>query len=262
MFEYIFTGFIAFILLLIYILINRPEIASRLFVLKRRHPGKNTKIYMGYFREHKQGAMSRSILYQVFPWLLVLGLFFVLSSQYFVFATVLSGSMEPTFQRGDLVLMQRMYLKADVGDIIMFPMFRFQEPVTHRVVDITEEGKIVTQGDANPFPDSSGFPPDRVAGKAVLINNEPLVLKGLGYHIRPENIGEQKVLTKKPKSFLIAEAFNQFRAIQPLLILFTTIFYFFVVLEKRMENSRRFGNGRKNGSKNGVAKVFSNNSGK
>lgn len=256
MLELILTGSIAVGLLFIYLIINKPGIASRIFIRARGRitSSKRNRIYMEQFREHKQSRMSRNIAIQILPWLGVLALVFILGSQYFVFATVLSGSMVPTFEKGDLVLMQTLDLKVKVGDIVMFPMYGIKEPITHRVVSITEKGNIITRGDANPSVDSSqGFPPDRVGGKAVLMGNVPIVLKGVGYSIRPENIGEFTVLAKLPKSFLMAQAFNQFRTIQPLLIFFATIFYFFILMETRMEENRRFGrNGRNNAKKNRI----------
>jgi signal peptidase len=254
MFEYIVTGAIAVLLLLYYILSNKPGIVSRIFALgMRRDVIKRNHVYMERFREHKQSRMSRNIIIQSLPWLCVLAVVFILGNQYFVFAAVISGSMEPTFSKGDLVLMQTFYREPKLGDIVMFPMYGIKEPITHRVVDITEKGDIVTKGDANPSTDGLGFPPERVGGKAVLIGNIPIVLKGLGYSIRPENIGEFTVLDRLPKSFIAAQAFNQFRSVQPLIIFFATIFYFFILIETRIGEKRRFGNGRsKNGDRNRI----------
>jgi signal peptidase len=253
MLEYIFTGLLATGLILVYILINHRSMADRLFLKIPVRDGKRNriKLYMERFREQKESSMSRNIIIQILPWLCVLALVFILSSHYVVLATVLSGSMVPTFQKGDLVLMQSLDLKAKVGDIIMFPMYGFKEPITHRVVAITGEGDIITKGDANPATDSGGFPPDRIMGKAVLIGDNPVVLKGFGYYIRPQNIGEQKYLTELPPIFVFAQAFEQFQTLQPLFIFFATIFYFFILMETRMENNRRFNNHRGTGKNKG-----------
>lgn len=246
MFEYIFTGLIAVSLLLVYLFITKPGIVSRILTiaLRRDNSGKRNKRYMERFHEHKQSGMSRNIVIQILPFFGVLAFMFILGNQYFVFATVLSGSMVPTFEKGDFVLMQTVDLKVKVGDIVMFPMYGIKEPITHRVVGISEKGKIITKGDANPTADGS-FPPEQIAGKAVLIGSKPIVLKGMGYVIRPEKIGEFTIQTKLPKSFVLAQAFNQFRAVTPLIIFFATIFYFFILIDTRMGENRRFGNVRR-----------------
>ena len=245
MIEYIFICLFGFIILLSYIFINKPSITSRVFLRNNVDHLKRRKIYLEQFSEHKRSRRDRNIIIQSLPWIGVLALVFILGNQYFVFATVLSGSMVPTFEKGDLVLMQTFNLDIKVGDIIMFPMYDIKEPITHRIVAKDEKGNIITRGDANLYTDGSAFPPERVIGKAMLIGNKPIILKGLGYAIRPENIGEVTVLAKLPKTFVIAQAFNQFRAIQPLIIFFGTIFYFFLLLESRLDTKRRFNNNKR-----------------
>jgi len=84
--------------------------------------------------------------------------------------TVISGSMRPSLEVGDVVIIAK--VSADTikpGDIIQF---QEAEGVTtvHRVVEIREiEGNMVfiTQGDANSEPDDNPVIPENVVGKAV-----------------------------------------------------------------------------------------------
>lgn len=76
-------------------------------------------------------------------------------------ATVLSGSMEPTLSRGDLILV-RQTDQVRVGDIIVYQSGR--SLVVHRVIDLDGD-TVTTQGDANNAPDE---PFDRSAVKGTV----------------------------------------------------------------------------------------------
>jgi len=86
-------------------------------------------------------------------------------------SVVLSGSMRPVMDAGDVVIIAK--VPADVikeGDIIQF---RKEEQITvmHRVIEIqeTEEAKLfITKGDDNDEPDKDPVIPENVVGKHVL----------------------------------------------------------------------------------------------
>jgi len=86
-------------------------------------------------------------------------------------ALVASGSMRPTMDVGDVVIIAKVPANTiREGDIIQF---RRPEQVTvmHRVVEIqeTEAGKFfITKGDANDEPDTDPVIPENVVGKLVL----------------------------------------------------------------------------------------------
>jgi signal peptidase len=127
--------------------------------LSRRRPGQA--------RREKEGSLAGWIVTTVVAvaiiWFAV-GLFPVHPT------TVISGSMRPTMDVGDVVIIAK--VSADTikaGDIIQF---REAEGVTtvHRVVEIQEnEGQTVfiTQGDANSEPDVNPVLPGNVVGKAI-----------------------------------------------------------------------------------------------
>lgn len=72
-------------------------------------------------------------------------------------AIVLSGSMEPTIQTGDLVFIHETDAAPQVGDVICY-MTSEGSAVTHRVTQITTDSdgnvQYITQGDANNTEDS------------------------------------------------------------------------------------------------------------
>jgi len=93
-----------------------------------------------------------------------------------------SGSMEPAISEGDL------YVVIDTGrvtpgDIIAFESQRFDELVTHRVVDRADAGYI-TKGDANPSTDQqSGHQPvtdETILGEVLTVAGQPVIVPGIG----------------------------------------------------------------------------------
>jgi signal peptidase len=93
-----------------------------------------------------------------------------------------SGSMEPVISEGDLYFVVE---SSDIqeSDIVAFDSSQYDEYVTHRVVDETDEGYI-TRGDANPSTDqAAGHPPisDRMLiGEVVEVGGAPLTIPGVG----------------------------------------------------------------------------------
>ncbi|MGE5544383.1 MAG: signal peptidase I [Bacillota bacterium] len=104
---------------------------------------------------------------------------------------ILSGSMQPEINIGDVVIIHRIPVEkvpeeVQVGDIIMFPQNNMK--VTHRVIkayQVYGNNYYVTKGDANPDPEKEPVPQGNVQGKVVMtipkIGWLTLVLKGAVY---------------------------------------------------------------------------------
>lgn len=98
---------------------------------------------------------------------------------------VVSGSMEPKIHPGDFIFVKTgSYLDIKENDIITFT--ENEEIVTHRAVEITEEG-IDTKGDANNVKDDSKVQSDDFIGT---------------YRIRLPYFGYFVVLIQKPIVFI------------------------------------------------------------
>ena len=87
---------------------------------------------------------------------------------------VQSGSMEPTFYKGDLLLpvgVDKGNPDIKIGDIIVFSHSYGTTPVVHRVVEINPDGTYQTRGDANPgqLPYEKRINVSQIKGKAVMI---------------------------------------------------------------------------------------------
>src|SRR4051812_32828297 len=73
------------------------------------------------------------------------------------FATVMSASMEPTIDTGDVVLLGKLGRPPQVGDVLAVRVpddarrrFGYPPTVVHRVAKISPGGVITTKGDARP----------------------------------------------------------------------------------------------------------------
>jgi signal peptidase len=137
---------------------------------------------MTMYREHARKVRLRSVL---LPTALVLFAVYILSAHLLFFAIITSGSMEPTFKKGDLVLMQDILIQPKVGDIIIFPDLQNSRvgsqplTITHRIESISADG-IKTKGDNNPYVDSGSIDRKMILGKAIVLYKQPLVLKDIG----------------------------------------------------------------------------------
>jgi signal peptidase len=148
---------------------------------RRGHEGK-VNATMAMYREHARKVRLRSVL---LPISLVLFAVYILSAHLVFFAIITSGSMEPTFKKGDLVLMQDILIQPKPGDIIIFPDPQNSRvgsqplTITHRIESISADG-IKTKGDNNPYIDSWSVSRKMVLGKAIVLYRQPLVLKDMG----------------------------------------------------------------------------------
>ena len=84
-----------------------------------------------------------------------------------------SGSMAPTFVRGDLVVIEHVPAsEIGVGTIVAYSTTCLPSPVVHRVIAInaTPNGPVyTTKGDHNPSPDRCPVPYGAVLGRVILI---------------------------------------------------------------------------------------------
>lgn len=84
---------------------------------------------------------------------------------------ILSGSMVPLMNVGDVVIIHKIPgTDAEIGDIVMFPVGSMK--VTHRIIAVREEDSerlFTTKGDANEDPESDLLAEKNVQGKVVMI---------------------------------------------------------------------------------------------
>lgn len=107
---------------------------------------------------------------------------------------VVSGSMEPVFYRGDIVVVEKANFlgisefnpeDVQVGDIVIYKANWFPEPVIHRVIatGTAKNGTkyFVIKGDNNPVPDQEVVYPTQITSKVIKLGNQPLFIPKIGY---------------------------------------------------------------------------------
>lgn len=87
---------------------------------------------------------------------------------------VMSGSMEPAIETGDVVVMKRLSEPAEVGDIVAVhppqeiqQRLNYPDTVIHRIVKITPDGTVYTKGDARKQRDPFTVPLDEIRSHVV-----------------------------------------------------------------------------------------------
>jgi len=88
---------------------------------------------------------------------------------------VMSNSMEPAIETGSIVLVRQLDGPPEVGDVVKVPVpaaaqaTGYPKEVMHRVIEITEDGLVRTQGDNLDKPDPFAVPVSVVTERAVTV---------------------------------------------------------------------------------------------
>lgn len=92
-----------------------------------------------------------------------------------------SGSMEPAIQTDSVYVVNTLDDTPERGDIVMYESPE-KGRVTHRVVEVTEDGGYITKGDANDAPDQTGnddaLRQEQVVGVVPTVFGHPVVVPG------------------------------------------------------------------------------------
>lgn len=91
--------------------------------------------------------------------------------------TVLTGSMRPEINPGDVIIVKKINIEdVNSGDIITFN--KDEDVITHRVIEIKDKG-IITKGDNNNVLDSGQVNSTRLIGKVIF------TIPKIGYVFHP-----------------------------------------------------------------------------
>jgi signal peptidase len=107
---------------------------------------------------------------------------------------VVSGSMEPVFYRGDVVVIEKTSFlglqevnpnNLNVGNVVIYKATWFNEPVIHRIIykgyDSNGELYYITKGDHNSVQDPAAVYPEQVEAKVVTTGSSLWIIPKVGY---------------------------------------------------------------------------------
>lgn len=106
---------------------------------------------------------------------------------------VVSGSMEPVFYRGDIVVVEKTNFlgvhefdphDVKVGDIVVYDAVWYNSPVVHRIINITEINGTTyyeIKGDNNKKSDPYYVTADQIQERVLTFNGQPLIIPKIGY---------------------------------------------------------------------------------
>lgn len=131
-------------------------------------------------------------LYAIIAVTFIAALGSVIFKQPLLISVVRSNSMYPLFERGDLVLINRIAPKdtVSVGDIVVFKTeigdYSNVGWIIHRIIGGNEQDGFITKGDNNPLTDQDmgGSPPVKkewIVSRAITLDHFLLKVKFLGY---------------------------------------------------------------------------------
>ncbi len=142
-------------------------------------------------QESSKKQENNSVIREVATYAIIIVIAVILAAHLNV---VVSGSMEPTFYRGDIVATQGTNVygiqefnpekDVNVGDIVIYNAQWYPEPVIHRVINVTNVNGskwFVIKGDNNKQQDPYLVSPSQVTGKVINIGNFPVVIPKIGY---------------------------------------------------------------------------------
>lgn len=153
------------------------SIIGQFFYLFKRN---NKKTEINYtISRYKENSKKMYLSNALFVVAGVIFIAFILYIKLIFFTIVISDSMNPLIEKGDLVLMQKIYVEPEIGDIINFKVPDVDLPVTHRIISISGN-EIRTRGDSNPNEDTWRITNANILGKIVTLSGKPVIMKDLG----------------------------------------------------------------------------------
>jgi len=173
--------------------------------------------------------------YKLFvPLIIAMAIAYILLARLAFPAVVTTGSMEPTLEKYDIVLAQRLNMMHEVGDIIVFDVEESPIQVVHRIVSVSDTG-IRTKGDARRTQDGWVLTEDQINGELITYEGEPIVIKNVGRYFLFDTSEEVVIRSKYGSEFYRTSQILKYIKKMGLTIAIICIclYIYFVVTERR-----------------------------
>ncbi|TKY92177.1 MAG: signal peptidase I [Candidatus Methanomarinus sp.] len=177
---YFFWLFLLFILYRV--CINKPNSTLTILNLQKIRTSHKTYPIGKQMKRYDELSKRPKLLSVLLPLLITGSIAYIILNSFVFFAIITSGSMSPTLEIKDLVLIQNLNSDPQQGDIIMFDIEDVKMPVIHRIYSCSNS-EIRTKGDACELVDNWVLDKNRIQGEAVLINGRPIVVKNIGEYL-------------------------------------------------------------------------------
>ena len=169
--------------------INKPDIIPGLINrIINKSPGQKKSIKEQTKRYHELSGRPK-ILPVLVPLLITGFTAYIILNQLVFLALITTGSMSPTLEVKDLVLMQNLKIDPQQGEIIKFETKEAPMPVTHRIYSVSGD-EIRTKGDAVELADDWILKKEQIQGQVVLFQGKPIIVKNIGEYLLfdPNNV--------------------------------------------------------------------------
>ncbi len=185
-----------FILLLVFIIFYRVHVKNSTFFIRfvnlimgKKSYKNQVKIVKPQMKRYHELSKRPKILPVIIPLIITGFTAYIILNQLIFLAIITSGSMSPSLEVKDLVLIQNVKIDPQQGDIIMFKTKAATMPVIHRIYSVSED-EIKTKGDAAEFADEWILKKEQIQGQAVLFQGKPIIVKNIGEYLLfdPNNI--------------------------------------------------------------------------
>jgi len=185
-----------FILLLVFIIFYRVHVKNSTLCIRfvnlimgKKSYKNQAKIVKPKMKRYHELSKRPEILPIIIPLIITGFTAYIILNQLVFFAIITTGSMSPTLEVKDLVLIQNLKIDPQPGDIIKFETKEAPMPVIHRIYSVSED-EIKTKGDAAELADDWILKKEQIQGQAVLFQGKPIIVKNIGEYLLfdPNNI--------------------------------------------------------------------------